>query len=649
MSLLIVQDVKKHFGAQEILSGASMRVDPGEKVGIVGRNGGGKSTMLRLIEGLEQPDWGSVTVRKGTRLGHVPQRPVFADGETPLAYVESGLQESRFVIAELERVGHAMGDVDGVELERLMTQHEELSQRIEVLGGWDVERRVETVLSGIGLSRHLWEREANTLSGGEKSRVALARELIAGHDLLLLDEPTNHLDLVGIEWLESYLKELKAAVMIVSHDRRLLDNSVSAIFELERGKVERWPGNYSRYVALKAERYEADMRAYAQQQDYLRKEEQFIKKHMGSQRTAEAKGRQKKLSHIERIERPNHDVRRPVIRLKAASRGGEMVLRTEDLSAGYGDKVIVKNATVRIGRGMRIGIVGANGTGKTTLLRVLAGRATPLSGTIEYGHGAVCAYFDQESGELREDSTPYFEIRRHYQSMTDLAIRDHLAKFLFRGDEIDKPVPALSGGERARLRLAQLVLPNPSLLVLDEPTNHLDLASRTALEEFLGAFEGTLVCISHDREFLDGMCNRIFELRDGEVHEYDGNYSDWRRAREIAIQAASDDRAAKEDRRKAAERQQRQREEAEAARVAAQKPSGQSASRNKPAKKVNPYKLKELEERIMSLESEIARLHAALADEAIYREPDRLRDTQFQLAEVERDLDAANSEWEQYA
>ncbi|MEM7516931.1 MAG: ABC-F family ATP-binding cassette domain-containing protein, partial [Planctomycetota bacterium] len=560
--LLIVQDVKKHFAAQEVLSGVNLRIDPAEKIGIVGRNGGGKSTLLRLIEGLDQPDWGSLTLRKGARLGHVPQRPHFDEGVTPLSYVESGLAESRSVIDEFERVGIAMGDASPDELEKLMARHEELSGQLETLGGWDVERRVETVLSGIGLREDLWEREARTMSGGEKSRVALARELIAGHDILLLDEPTNHLDLRGIEWLEDYLRDLKSAVLIVSHDRRLLDNAVSAIVELERGKLERYPGNYSRYVDLKAERFESERRAFDQQQDFLRKEEAFIKKHMGSQRTAEAKGRQKKLSHIERLECPHHDVRRPVIRIKSVARGGEMVLRTEGLAAGYksaeSETRIVENADLRIGRGQRVGIVGANGTGKTTLLKVLAGQTQALAGTLEYGHGAACAYFDQESSDLRDDGTPYTEIRRNHGAMTDLQIRNHLARFLFRGDEIDKAVPTLSGGERARLRLAQLMLTEPSWMALDEPTNHLDLASRTALEEFLGEFTGSLVCISHDREFLDGLCTHIIEIRDGTAFEYEGNYSAWRKTREAELQSASDDKAAREAKRKAAERKQRE-------------------------------------------------------------------------------------------
>ena len=631
MSVLTVSKVKKHFAAQEILSGAELRIDGGEKIGLVGRNGTGKTTLLRLIEGLEVPDWGEIRMQKGKRLGHVPQRPEFDPGVTARAYVESGLEESRRVLARLESLGELMGEASPEELERLMAEHEELSHKVEELGGWDVERRVETVLSGIGLAEHLWDREACTLSGGERSRTALSRELIAGHDLLLLDEPTNHLDLKGIEWLESYLRELKTAVLIVSHDRRLLDNAVTAIIELERGLIVRYPGNYSRYLALKEERFLTQDRAYQVQQDFIRKEESFIKKHMGSQRTAEAKGRQKKLSHVVRIERPHNDVRRPNIRIAGVARGGETVLRTENLAAGYDGKALFENTNLRIARGQRIGVVGPNGMGKTTLLKVLAGQLAPLNGTIEYGHESQVGFFDQDAGDLRDDGTPFTEVRRHYGKMNDLEIRNHLARFLFRGGEIDKEVPTLSGGERARLALAILMLSAPSWLALDEPTNHLDLAARTALEEFLGDFPGTLMCVSHDREFLDGLCTHIIEVSPEGVREFEGNYSHWRKTRDAEALQATEQRAQATARKKAAERKVEQ-----------------AAPKNR-KKKDNPYKLKKIEAQIIELEEKREELHASMTTEEVYSDAEKLRDAQFQLAEVERDLEDANAEWEAWA
>ncbi|HPF13423.1 MAG: ABC-F family ATP-binding cassette domain-containing protein [Planctomycetes bacterium] len=632
MSLLILKDLKKHYGGQEVLRGASLTIEPGTKVGIVGRNGGGKTTLFRMITGEATPDWGQVIVAKGTRLGFLPQHPNFS-GQTVRQYVESGLEEARQTAKQLQEVGEAMGHAHGEQLDRLMKEHDRLTHRVEELGGWETERISETVLSGIGLKPELWERPADTLSGGEKNRVALARELVSGHDLLLLDEPTNHLDLEGIEWIERYLREMRGAVLVISHDRRLLDNSVERILEMERGEINSYPGNYSKYIVLREERFETDMRAYEQQQAMLKKEETFIKKHMGSQRTAEAKGRAKKLSHVDRLERPNHDVRKPRIHPPKAARGGEKVLHCENIAGGYGDNVLFRGIDLRIGRGQRIGIVGPNGAGKSTLLKILAGVMEPLQGVVVRGHGERVAYYDQNTSHLRPDGTPASEIFRHYPQMTDLDIRNHLAKFLFRGDEIDKPITALSGGERARVALAILVLSQPSWMALDEPTNHLDLASRTALEEMLSDFQGALVCISHDREFLDDLCEYTVELSARGVVEHTGNYTSWRRWREEeAALSSGEARAEREAVRKRAAAEEEKRKEAEKQAPAA-------------GKVRNPFKFKKLEDRIIALEEQLAKLHGAMADEKVYSNPDKLIDTQYRIAEVERELEHANEEW----
>ncbi|TDJ71309.1 MAG: ABC transporter ATP-binding protein, partial [Planctomycetota bacterium] len=640
MSLLVLQDIKKHFGDQEVLRGASLRIDPGQKIGIVGRNGGGKTTLLRMIAGKEHPDWGKVTLRKGARLGSVSQRPHFDPGVTVRHYAETGLAESKRALAELERVNERLGSVDGEELERLLKEHDRLTEHVEHLGGWDTERRVAAILSGIGLAEDLWDREADTLSGGEKSRTALARELVAGHDLLLLDEPTNHLDLPGIEWIENYIAELDGAIIIVSHDRRLLENAVDVIVELEFGRLVRYGGNYSRYILQKEERYASDSRAYEQQQELIKREDLFIKKHMGSQRTAEAKGRMKKLAHIVRLERPHHDVRRPVIRPPQAARGGELVLTTENLAGGYDGKDLFQGQNLRIGRGQRIGIVGPNGSGKSTLLKILAGRMQPTAGTVERGHGAICSYYDQDTSHLRDDFDVLSELRRDWPQMTDQEGRNHLARFLFRGSDVEKLVGTLSGGERARVSLAKLVLTQPTWFALDEPTNHLDLASRTALEEMLGDFQGAMLCISHDREFLDGLCRHIFEVSDGEIREYEGNYSAWRRAKEAEAAQAMEDRA-----RAAAAKKKAAQVTAARAQQPAKKKAKQGGGKTKsggkkpkPAGTRNPYMFAKLEKRIIALEARVEKLHTECTKEEVYRDPERLRDTQIELSEVEHEL-----------
>jgi ATP-binding cassette subfamily F protein 3 len=643
VSLLSLENVKKHYASQEVLSGASLKIDPGEKIGIVGRNGGGKSTLFRLIEGLEQPDWGKIVIRKGTDLGFVAQRPSFGAGVTVRQYVEGGMSHAQDAVEELERLAHAMAEAEGDQLERLMTEHGRLTERVEVLGGWDIERRIERVLGGIGLDESLWDREADTLSGGEKGRTSMARALAGGHDLLLLDEPTNHLDLPGIEWIEQYIREVRGAVLVISHDRRLLENAVDTILELERGQLVRYAGNYSKYLRLKEERYEAELRAWENQQEFVRKEEAFIKKHMGSQRTAEAKGRMKKLRHVERLERPFYDVRRPIIKAPEAKRGGEKVFETEELSAGYGDRTVWSHVNLRVGRGDRIGLVGKNGAGKTTLLRILAGVASPKSGKVIRGHGAECGYYDQETGDFLPDGTPMSEIRRRYPAMTDGQIRSHLALFLFRGDdEIEKPVSSLSGGERARLALSLLVMENPSWLAMDEPTNHLDLAGRTALEEMLSSFQGALVLISHDRQLLDDLCTKIVEVGEGGVREYEGNYTHWR-----AVTSAETLEAQAQANKKTAERKAAAKREAQT-QSAGSKPAptaAQPKAQGGDQKIRNPYKFKKLEERIMKLEERLKELNADLMKEEVYRDAARARDVQYEIAELEAELEEANEEW----
>jgi ATP-binding cassette subfamily F protein 3 len=643
VSILSLENLKKHYAAQEVLSGATIKIDPGEKIGIVGRNGGGKTTLFRLIMGLETPDWGKIVLRKGTDVGCVDQRPTFEPGVTVRSYIEGGMARAKQAVVDLEQVLEDMGSAQGDRLDQLMARQSELTDRVEMLGGWDIERRVEKVMGGIGLPEDLWERDPATLSGGERGRTAMARALAGGHDLLLLDEPTNHLDLPGIEWIEDYIKNLQGAVLCISHDRRLLTNAVESIFELERGHLIRYTGNYKKYIFLKEERYQANKKAYDVQREVIRKEEAFIKKHMGSQRTAEAKGRMKKLSHVERLQAPFHDVRRPTIKTPEAKRGGEKVFEAQNLAGGYGDTVVWQGVNMRVGRGERIGIVGRNGIGKTTLLKILAGRATAMSGHVERGHGSECGYYDQETGDFLPDGTPMSEIRRRYPSMTDGQIRSHLALFLFRGDEeIEKPVISLSGGERARLALSLLVMETPSWLAMDEPTNHLDLAGRTALEEMLSGFDGALVLISHDRELLDDLCNRIVEIDTDSLESYDGNYSFWRAAKaaQLAEEQAGKARdlvKKKDVAKKAADKQ---------AKTSSSKNKSKSSSSKKPH---NPYKFKKLEERIMALEEKLEKLNGMLTKEEVYRDANKMRDMQFDIAEAENELTKANEEWESWS
>jgi ATP-binding cassette subfamily F protein 3 len=629
MTVLSISGLGKSHGATEILRGVDLNIARGDKLGCVGRNGAGKTTLLRLVEGEEQPDHGSIQLERDARIGYVVQRPLFEAGLSVRAFVDQGLSAIREIEAELERLSHAMAEAQGPELASLTKRHGDLTTHMEHLGGWEAERQIETVLSGIGLDESFWEREARTLSGGEKSRACLARVLVSVPDVLLLDEPTNHLDLVGIEWLEDFLRHLKSAVLIVSHDRRLLDRLVDSIVEIERAELTRYPGNYARYLDIKAERHKSELRAFEEQQEFIRKEDLFIRTHMGSQRTGEAKGRQKKLENIVRLPQPYLDVRRPVIRMQKVERGGETVIEARGLELAHGSNVVLSGVDVKLARGERVGIVGPNGSGKSTLLRALAGRLQPRAGTIEKGYKAVCGYFDQDTSDLAEDGTPMSEIRRLQPLATDLEVRSHLARFLFRGNEVEASIARLSGGERARLSLAKLVLAAPSWLALDEPTNHLDLPGRTALEEMLGEFTGALVFVSHDREFIDGLATRILEVADGVVRSFPGNYSDYRKT-VLAEGVAAREQQAVEKERKA---------------TAAKARAVKSAPARKEKAK-NPWLLRQVEDTIMALEAEQTQLLAALGEERVYKDATLAKETQQRLAEIERELEEKNAEWE---
>ncbi|MGQ0553056.1 MAG: ABC-F family ATP-binding cassette domain-containing protein [Planctomycetota bacterium] len=644
MTLLVLRDVHKHWPGRDLLAGASLQIDPGEKLGLVGPNGAGKTTLLRLITGQESVDGGEVTLRRGARLGYVPQRPEFPPTVTVREHVASGLADLLAAIAEHHAVSEQLsGNAPEPEVARLLSEQDRLLHRIDELGGWEHEHRVDQVLAGVGLAESLWERQAATLSGGEKSRVALAAALVAGHDLLLLDEPTNHLDLQGIEWIEEYLHGLRGAVLIVSHDRRLLDTAVDAVVELEGARLARYPGGYTKYVRLREERYLSERREWEKQQEYVRKEDAFIRRNIGSHRSAEAVGRRKRLESLVRLPEPRNDVHAPALRLPPAGEGGELVLEARGLvggyapdtgagarvargsSAGAGTRVLFSNVDLRVSKGDRIGIVGRNGTGKTTLLRILAGQLAPLSGELRHGHKAICGYYDQETAGLLQEGTPMTEIRRGHPLMTDQAVRNWLGRFLFRGDAVDKPVTALSGGERARLSLARLVLGAPTWLALDEPTNHLDLPGRTALEEALSEFAGAMLFVSHDRAFLDGLCTHIVEVGASaqRVRLLVGNYSAWReRVRRETDEARTSRRDVRRDERR------------ETPRAA------------EPAR--NPWRFQKLEQRIMALESEQQTLLADLARPELYAAADKLKTLSRRLAEVQQELSAANAEWESW-
>ncbi|GBD15664.1 Energy-dependent translational throttle protein EttA [bacterium HR26] len=534
-TILSVENLSKRFGAEEIFSGITFQIQERDRIGLVGVNGAGKSTLLRILAGLEQPDGGALIAQRGLRIGYLAQEAAVDPSRTVLDAALEAMEEVRQLGRDLERLTTAIADASGEALDRLLAEYAQKTLRFEAAGGYDLEHRAAEVLAGLGFEQDEFSRPAGQLSGGQRTRLALARALLADPDLLLLDEPTNHLDLQALTWLEDFLRAWRGAFVVVSHDRYFLDQVTERTLELSFGHLEDYPGNYSRYLELRAERLARRWAEYEAQQEFIRKEEEFIRRYRAGQRAREARGRATRLARLERIERPReHEALR--LQLTTGLRSGRIVLTTSELVIGYpasdGSEPVVlcRTPELVVERGERVAIIGPNGAGKTTLIRTLLGEHSPLSGQIRYGTAVRPAYYAQGHEQLDPKLTVLGTIMRR-QPMSEEAARTLAGRFLFSGDDVVKPVSALSGGERSRLALALLTLERGNLLILDEPTNHLDIASREALESVLEDFEGTILFVSHDRYLIDRLATRVWSIEDGVLQVAPGNYTDYQRLR----------------------------------------------------------------------------------------------------------------------
>jgi ATP-binding cassette subfamily F protein 3 len=561
MSIVTVSTLAKSYGADLIFSGASLRIEREDRIGLVGPNGSGKSTLLLLLAGLLTPDEGSVVLAAGTRVGYLaqdadlmPERSLYDELLAVFADVHAWEDELAALAARLADPDLLARPDDYA---AVMARYADLQARFEHAGGYTIEQRVRQVLDGLGFSREQQSAPAAHLSGGQRTRAALGKILLQEPDLLLLDEPTNHLDLAALEWLEGYLATWPGAFVVVSHDRYFLDRVTTRTIEVADGRVVDYPGNYTRYVQLRAERLERWAKEYAAQQEYIARTEEFIRRYKAGQRSREARGRQTLLDRLERLERPPAEAALH-FSLGAALQSGEIVLRSEALVAGYapgqrprpagastpgagasaeaGTGLRVHLGDIEIRRGERIGLIGPNGAGKTTLLRTIVGQIPPLEGRISLGHNVQVGYYAQTHEGLNPRTTILDEVRRA-SHLSEEGARTFLGRFLFTGDDVFKTVGDLSGGERSRVALAKLTLQGANFLVLDEPTNHLDLPARQVLERLLAVYDGTLVFVSHDRYFVDALATRIWALDGGQVASYAGNYSAYR-AHVIGAEAA---------------------------------------------------------------------------------------------------------------
>jgi ATP-binding cassette subfamily F protein 3 len=525
--MLRLEHISKIYPTGEILKDVNWEVKPGDRIGLVGVNGAGKSTQLKIIAGEIEPTTGEVIRPASLHIAYLTQEFEVDPTRTVREEFWTVFKEANQVQHEMTQVPRDMETANPEQLDRLIHKLDRLQRQFEALDGYGLEAQIEKILPEMGFEVEDGDRLVSAFSGGWQMRMSLGKILLQKPDLLLLDEPTNHLDLETIEWLETYLKGLKNPMVIVSHDREFLDRLCTQIVETERGVSSTYLGNYSAYLQQKAEMQEAQMSAYERQQKELDKQQAFVERFRASAtRSTQAKSREKQLDKIERIEAPTGGLRTLHFRFPPAPRSGREVVIIKDLVHTYGEKILFLGADLLIERGDRIAFLGPNGAGKSTLLHLIMGMEQPTEGIVELGnHNVIPGYFEQNQAEALDLSRTVMEtIHDEVPDWKNEEVRTLLGRFLFSGDTVYKKVEALSGGEKARLALAKMLLRPASLLILDEPTNHLDIPAKEMLEEAIQNYDGTVIIVSHDRYFISQVANKIVEIRDGEFRTYLGDY-----------------------------------------------------------------------------------------------------------------------------
>jgi ATPase subunit of ABC transporter with duplicated ATPase domains len=526
--MITFNNVTKQYGGQVLFVDASFQLNPGEKVGLVGPNGAGKTTIFRLITGAEQPDDGAVERPRRTSLGYFSQDVGDLRGRSVLQETVAGAGEVAQLGEELQALEAAMAEADPDELERVVARYGEVQARYQELGGYEVEARAQRILAGLGLSQEQIAGDVGHLSGGWKMRVALARILLQRPDVLLLDEPTNYLDIESILWLEGFLRDYPGTVAMTCHDRDIMNRVARRIIEIDGGQVRSYTGNYDFYEAARAQEAARREAEYERQQAMLAKELRFVERFRAqAAKAAQVQSRIKKLDKIERIEPPRRLIERD-FEFRRPSRSGEDVVKVTGLRKAYGSRVVHGGLDLLVRRGERWAVMGENGAGKTTLLKMVAGVLQPDRGEVTIGAGVQMGYFAQHQMEQLDAGLSVLEeLTRHAPTASQGVLRNLAGGFGFQGDDVEKPVRVLSGGERARLALAKILFSAPNLLVLDEPTNHLDILTKRALVRALRGYEGTLLFVSHDRAFLRAIATRVLELGQGGPRLYPGSYEEY--------------------------------------------------------------------------------------------------------------------------
>jgi len=631
MAIATLSKIEKTFGRRVLFDKLDFAIDRGDRVGLIGDNGSGKTSLFKVLLGELSIDAGTAAVSKGIRVGHLPQDPVFDASNTVIDEAELAFATLHDLSHEQRDIEHQMAHVTGEELDRLLNRYQHVQHEFEIAGGYAWRHRLEAALLGVGLGSEIWEQNVATLSGGQRSRLALAKLLTAQNDLLLLDEPTNHLDLAAIAWLENFLMDFNGAVLIISHDRYLLDRLATRIAWISGAKLKSYPGNYSAYVAQRELQELTQKRAYEEQQADIEKQAEFIRRFGAGQRAREAKGRDKRLQRLLRSDALLKDVassKKINVSLGTEQRAGDRVLKVKELSKSYDGKQLWKDIELEIRRGERLGIIGPNGSGKTTLLEVLLGRRDADAGDIRWGANLNIGYYDQRLGDLDPESTVADEVRGD-REISPGELRSVLAMMLFRGEEIDKPIAMLSGGERARVAMAQLLVDRPNVLILDEPTNHLDIQSCEALESSLADFPGTIICVSHDRYFIDKIIGRLLILQPPDTIQFTGNYTAW----------------AKRQAQLAAEARQPKPPPPRENNARQSKPAPRKKSENPWSRPFGRLTVKELEQQITETEVAIADCQSLFTDTTITRDAGKSKKLKDDFTALEKKLKELEQEY----
>ena len=634
MIVLSCNNLNKSFGIDSILENVNFTVNEYDKIGIIGVNGTGKTTLFKIISGIYGYDSGDIYTSKDCEIGYLEQNTNFHSENTILEEVLEVFKdviEMEKYLRDLEhKISEESSNTNSTTLEKLMNEYSNKLEAFSDMNGYGYKSEAKGVLKGLGFSDEDMDKPISILSGGEKTRVLLGKLLLKKPTLLLLDEPTNHLDSEAIEWLEVFLKQYKGTVILISHDRYFLDQVVNRIFEIHNKKLKTYNGNYSDFIKASAIEKELELKKFEDQQKDIKKQEESIErlKAFGREKHLKrARSKEKALAKVDVLDKPEAYRKKAKIEFNPSVTSGNDVLQLRDISMGYGERILFKDLNLDIYRGEKVALIGANGIGKSTLFKIIMNEITPLSGDIKFGTNVNVSYFHQEQKTLNLDNTIIDEIWEDNKQLTQTSLRTMLGAFLFEGEEVFKKISTLSGGERARVAILKLILSNANLLLLDEPTNHLDIDSKEVLEEALSSYTGTIFTISHDRYFLNTVVDKVLVLDENGITEYLGNYDYYiekkKQVQEMNTVEVIEEKTKtqlKEEKRK--EREQRE------------------------AEKKNRVKRQNIEKEIEETEAKIEEMDVLLCKEEVYSNPEKSKDVSLQKASLEEKLSALYEEWE---